>query len=99
MGMVLIETVLITLLGIFFGVLLGLGVNWYFTVHGLDLSSFYKEEFTLAGTILDPVMYSHLRLNRALGVCAAVFLITVTMGVYPAWKASRTRPVEAMEKP
>ena len=99
MGMVLVETVLITLLGIFFGVLLGLGVNWYFTVHGLDLSSFYQEEFTLAGTILDPVMHSHLRVNRALGVCLAVFLITVTMGVYPAWKASRTRPVEAMEKP
>ena len=99
MLMVLVETVLITFLGIFLGLLIGLGVSWYFAVYGLDLSSFFKEEWTLAGTILDPVLYSHLRPIRAMGVCAAVFLITVTMGIYPAWKASRTRPVEAMEKP
>jgi len=44
-------------------------------------------------------MKSHLRAGRALGVCVVVFLLTVTMGLYPAWKASRTEPVEAMEKP
>jgi ABC-type antimicrobial peptide transport system permease subunit len=99
MGMVFTETVLITLIGIAFGLVLGLGINWYFSTHGLDLSSYSPEEWSLAGTVIDPVLRSHLRFYRALGLCAAVFLLTVTMGVYPAWKASRTSPVEAMEKP
>lgn len=99
MGMVFVETVLITLLGIALGLVLGIGINWYFSTHGLDLSSYSPEEWSLAGTVIDPVLRSHLRFIRALGLCAAVFLLTVTMGIYPAWKASRTSPVEAMEKP
>ena len=99
LGMVLAETVFITFLGIFLGLVIGLGVNWYFATHGLDLSSWSPEEWSLAGTVIDPVLRSHLRPHRAFGLCAAVFLLTVTMGIYPAWKASRTEPVEAMEKP
>jgi ABC-type lipoprotein release transport system permease subunit len=99
LGMVLAETVFITFTGIGLGLIIGLGVNWYFATHGLDLSSWSPEEWSLAGTVIDPVLRSHLRPHRALGLCAAVFLLTVTMGIYPAWKASRTEPVEAMEKP
>ena len=99
MRMILVETVFITLIGITMGLVIGLGVNWYFSTYGLDLSSMSPEEWSLAGTIIDPVLRSHLRPHRAFGLCLAVFLLTVTMGIYPAWKASRTLPVEAMEKP
>ena len=99
MWMILVETVFITLIGITIGLAIGLGINWYFSTYGLDLSSMTKEEWSLAGTVIDPVLRSHLRPHRAFGLCMAVFLLTVTMGIYPAWKASRTLPVEAMEKP
>jgi len=99
MLMILVETVFITLLGILFGLAIGLGVNWYFSTYGLDLSKWSPEEWSLAGTVIDPVLRSHLRPHRAFGLCLTVFLLTVTMGIYPAWKASRTLPVEAMEKP
>ncbi|UCF89290.1 MAG: FtsX-like permease family protein, partial [bacterium] len=99
MRMIMTETVFITFFGIALGVLIGIGVNWYFATYGLDLSSMSPEEWSLAGTVIDPVLRSHLRPYRALGLCLAVFLLTVTMGVYPAWKASKTMPVEAMEKP
>jgi ABC-type lipoprotein release transport system permease subunit len=99
MKMILVETVFITLMGIFAGVLIGLGVNWYFSTYGLDLTSMSPQEWSLAGTVIDPVLRSHLRPFRAFGLCVAVFLLTVTMGIYPAWKASRILPVEAMEKP
>jgi len=99
MAMVLVETVFLTLGGIALGLLLGVGVNSYFSAYGLDLSSFSPEEWSLAGTVIDPVLRSHLRPGRALGVCLVVFFLTMTMGIYPAWKASRTEPVEAMEKP
>jgi len=100
MKMILVETVFITLMGIVLGLLIGLGVNWYFSTHGLDLSSLSSQkDWSLAGTVIDPVLKSHLRPHRVLGLCIAVFLLTVTMGVYPAWKASRILPVEAMEKP
>ena len=99
MRMILIETVFITVLGILCGLVMGLGVNWYFSVYGLDLSSMSPEEWSLAGTVIDPVLRSHLRPQRALTLCGIVFFLTVTMGIYPAWKASRTLPVEAMGKP
>ena len=99
MAMILVETVFITLIGIVFGLAIGLGVNWYFSTYGLDLSTWSPEEWSLAGTVIDPVLRSHLRPHRAFGLCFLVFLLTVTMGIYPAWKASRTLPVEAMEKP
>jgi ABC-type lipoprotein release transport system permease subunit len=99
MFMILVETVFITLIGITIGLAIGLGVNWYFSTYGLDLSNMTQEEWSLAGTVIDPVLRSHLRPHRVFGLCMAVFLLTVTMGIYPAWKASRTLPVEAMEKP
>ncbi len=99
MRMILTETVFITVLGILLGLVMGGGVNWYFTVYGLDLSSMSPEEWSLAGTVIDPVLRSHLRPQRALTLCGIVFFLTVTMGLYPAWKASRTLPVEAMGKP
>lgn len=99
MRMILVETVLITVIGITIGLGIGLGVNWYFSTYGLDLSSMSQEDWSLAGTVIDPVLRSHLRPHRVFGLCLAVFLLTVTMGIYPAWKASRTLPVEAMEKP
>lgn len=100
MRMVLMETALITIIGIGAGLVLGLAVNWYFSVYGIDLTAFSSSEgWDLAGTVIDPVMYSHLRPNRVVQLCVIVFLLTVTMGVYPAIKASRTQPVEAMEKP
>ncbi|MCK5351470.1 FtsX-like permease family protein, partial [bacterium] len=99
MWMILVETVFITLIGITIGLAIGLAINWYFSTYGLDLSSMTKEEWSLAGTVIDPVLRSHLRPHRVFGLCLAVFLLTVTMGIYPAWKASRTLPVEAMEKP
>ena len=99
MKMILVETTFITFMGITAGLLIGVGVNWYFATYGLDLSQWSPQEWSLAGTVIDPVLRSHLRPHRALGLCLIVFFLTVTMGVYPAWKASRTQPVEAMEKP
>jgi ABC-type lipoprotein release transport system permease subunit len=97
--MVLLETALITIIGIGGGLVLGLAVNWYFSVHGINLTAFSSEGWDLAGTVIDPVMYSQLRPHRVIQLCVIVFLLTVTMGMYPAIKASRTQPVEAMEKP
>ncbi len=97
--MILLETTFLTLLGIGGGLILGLGVNWYFSVHGLDLRSFSSESWNLAGTVVDPIMYSQLRPHRILQLCLAVLGLTLTMGIYPAWKASHIEPVEAMEKP
>ena len=88
MIMILVETVLITLIGILIGLGIGLAINWYFSTYGLDLSNMTEEDWSLAGTVIDPVLRSHLRPHRVFGLCLAVFLLTVTMGIYPAWKAS-----------
>ncbi len=96
--MIITETCLIAVLGTSAGLIIGYSIHYYFATHGLDLSS-YMGEFSLAGTILDPVYYSKLRPARIIQICTVIILMTVTMGIYPAIKASRTEPVEAMEKP
>ncbi len=96
--MILAETCLIALLGTASGLIIGYGFHYYFATHGLDLSSFVGE-FSLAGTVLDPVYYSSLRPVRIIQIFTVIILTTITMGIYPAFKAARTEPVEAMEKP
>ncbi len=96
--MILMETFLIALLGTMAGLILGYGIHYYFATYGLNLGS-YLEDLSLAGTVIDPVYYSSLRPARILQICTVVILMTVSMGIYPAIKASRTEPVEAMEKP
>ncbi|MEE8319496.1 MAG: FtsX-like permease family protein [bacterium] len=96
--MILMETSLIAILGTIAGFILGYGIHFYFATQGLNLESFMGD-ISLAGTVIDPVYYSKMRPARILQICTVVILMTVSMGIYPAVKASKTEPVEAMEKP
>ncbi len=97
--MVLAETAAIGALGLALGIGLGLAVNAYFHVHGIDLRSFSGNmEWELAGTVVDPVLYSNMRPERITQLVAVVFSLTLLMGLYPAWKAARLDPVQAIQK-
>ncbi len=97
--MVMLETAFLGALGLLGGLAVGLGVHSWFAVYGLDLSSFFSGGFELAGTVVDPILYSQLRPGRLWAVAVVVMGLTLTMGAYPAWRASRVDPVEAIEKP
>jgi ABC-type lipoprotein release transport system permease subunit len=94
-GMIVLETVLLALLALLPGLLLGwLTVSWLAQT-GINLTAFSGglSQFGMS-TILYPKLQSELYLQFALAVC----LTAIIGALYPAWKAIKLRPVEAMRK-
>lgn len=93
--MIVLETLLLGLIGAPLGMLVGwLTVN-YFNERGIDLSAFAEglERFGLT-TIIRPELPTEIYLQ----LMFAVFITAVLAAIYPALKAIRLRPVEAMHK-
>jgi ABC-type antimicrobial peptide transport system permease subunit len=94
--MIIFETSLLALLSMILGSALGFGTHHYFATVGLNIAGFTAERLTLAGTILDPILYSQLRPARVIGLLLIIFFVTLAAGLYPAVKASRLAPVKAI---
>jgi lipoprotein-releasing system permease protein len=81
-----------TIIGIAFGVLFSLTVG--------DFAAWLERAFgiTLLSAEVYPVDFlpSELRLSDIFGVSAGVFVLSLLATLYPAWRASRVQPVEAL---
>ena len=89
----LLESASMTLMGLFFGILLGSLVTWYFQVHGIEISGAAEimRQYGLPERMFPQL--SSLSISVGAGV---VFLITIVVALYPAFKVRRLRPVEAI---
>jgi putative ABC transport system permease protein len=92
-ALLLFESTIMTLLGVFSGILLGCAVTWYFQIHGIDISgaSEILRQFGIPARL-------HPKLSlRSISIGPAVVLvITFFAALYPALRVRRLRPVEAM---
>lgn len=91
--MVMLETVLLSLLGAPLGMLLGFLTVRYFGQKGIDLSAYSQamREFAMS-----EIMYPHLGWQDYLTLALGVLVTAILGAVYPAWKATRLNPVEAI---
>jgi ABC-type lipoprotein release transport system permease subunit len=93
--MIVLETVLLCLVSAPIGLLLGWGTIRYLGSRGLNLSA-YSESIAQYGMSemvyfqVDPIVYWQ--------VPVAVAITALIAAIYPAWKAIRLRPVEAIRK-
>ncbi len=94
-GMIFYETIMLTTVAAIPGLIAGWLTVMYFGNYGLDLSAFSSgmEKFGLA-SIVYPTLEGEIYFRMAL----AVWITAVVASVYPAWKAVRLRPVEAIRK-
>jgi ABC-type lipoprotein release transport system permease subunit len=92
-AMVLWESVLLVMSGCLAGYLLGVLVVLYFGHTGIDLSRFAKA-FTFA--YMNPVIYPVLTWYTTAQTLGTTFVAAVLAALYPAWKATRQQPVEAI---
>ena len=94
-SMIVLETLFLTLIGAPIGILLGHLTITYFGRVGIDLSAFSTamQEYGLSEQLfleLEPVVYYQIPIG--------VLITAVLAALYPAWKAIRLRPVDAIHK-
>jgi len=93
--MVIIESMLLTALGVGTGLATGWATHRYFAAYGLDLSSLMDQSFSVAGVPIDALVYSYLYPGRIEWTLAFVALLGLAASIYPAVRAARTDPTEA----
>ncbi len=93
--MIVLETLLIGLISAPLGMLIGyIAINWT-ARNGIDLSA-YSEGMSEFG--LGSIVYPQLQSGSFMQISIAVLITTVLAAAYPAYKAIRLRPVEAIRK-
>ena len=95
--LVFIETLLLSIMAVASGWLVGGSIHLYVASYGIDFSGLIPEGTTFAGTFMDPIIYSELSAVRVFQLTIIVFLTTLASGIYPAIKASRIQPIEALK--
>lgn len=94
--LVLLETVFLTLAGAPVGIVLAWLATSYYNKHGLDLSGMGKEMMSSFG--YSTVIYPAFPSDKFIGVMVIVFATAIISCLYPAIKALRLQPVEALRR-
>jgi putative ABC transport system permease protein len=92
--MVLMESVFISLLGIALGVALGYAASYYFKLNPIDYSS-YAQEMAVWGVNTAVFPADTTLLNIAV-TSLLTFVLSFLFSIFPARRASRLKPVEAI---
>ncbi len=93
--MILVETVFLGLVGAPLGLLVGWATVAYYEKNGVDLSS-YSEGLESFG--YSSILYPYLDNSVYVVVTIGVLFMAVVAALYPAYKAVKLRPVEALHK-
>jgi len=95
--LVFCESLLLSLLAIIVGWVAGGGIHLWFSQHGIDFSAMMEGGGNvMMGTFMDPVIYTELSWDRVSQLTSIIFIVTLASGIYPAIKAARVTPVEAL---
>jgi ABC-type lipoprotein release transport system permease subunit len=78
------------------GLALGLLGNHYFATTGIDLEALMGKGFETSGILMPSHFYSHLYLDKVLSSAAVILGLVLAGGMYPALRAARLEPVEAI---
>ena len=95
--LVMTESVWLALLGLVIGIIIT--IPWYLYLYhvGLDFTDAIGEDYSAGGTLVDPVIRIRLYRESIIAILTGVFSLTLISGLYPAWRATRTPPVDSLK--
>jgi ABC-type lipoprotein release transport system permease subunit len=96
-ALVLSESALLALLGTAAGTVLGLALVGYWSLRGFDLGALMGGEgVSLMGVAFKPVLWPRVGVADLLKTSVPVACLALLAGLWPAVKASRTQPADAL---
>jgi len=66
---------------------------------GLDFTETFEKMggYSAGGVLLDPVIHIRLFKESVIAILSGVFILTLISGLYPAWRAVKTNPVDTLK--
>lgn len=96
-GLIVLEALLLAGVSLAMGGTVGLPLLWYLQAYGLDLRN-VMGELSMAGVVIDPIWYGHHDFPSYVQAALGLTGVTLISALYPALRAARFRPVEAMRR-
>jgi ABC-type lipoprotein release transport system permease subunit len=96
-GLVLAEAAGLVGASLVLGGGLGVPLLWYLQLHGLDLRSFMGE-ISIAGAVVDPLWYGQQDFSAYGRAALGLAIVALVSALYPALRAARLRPLQAIRK-
>jgi len=93
---ILVESAFLGLFGCVAGLAVGGGLAHHLEVNGLDMSELFKDGASVAGFTIDPLVRADLTVGLMTWLGIAVFLGTMIIGLYPAFKSSRVEIADVL---
>jgi ABC-type lipoprotein release transport system permease subunit len=87
--MVMSEASVIGALALAVGFVIGYAAHYYLSTRGIAIAELFDDDVAVAGTMLDPVLYSRLSPARIAQILAVVFGMTLVLALVPARRAGR----------
>lgn len=95
-SMVIVETFLLSLVGVIVGNIMGLSIVLYFGKIGFDLRWLTAQKLVIDGTIIQTVSYPTIKWMNSLSVTLVILVLTVIVAILPSRHIAKLNPVQAL---
>ncbi len=93
---IVVESAVLAGLASVLGISMGALINYYLSVQGLDLSGGTGEPLQMMGLNFDPIMLVSMQVDTYWVPVVGLFVIAMLSALWPAYRASRLNPVDAI---
>jgi ABC-type lipoprotein release transport system permease subunit len=97
-GLILTEAAGLALASLALGAALGVPLLWYLQEHGLNLGGATGEVISVAGVVVGHLWYGRQDYTAYTQAAVGLAATALVSALYPAWRAAKLAPTEAMRK-